>query len=56
MTFMVYWKKMLNDKTDAPMMAFDTSIESRAYIKGFIDCLKVQSEQQDKCMIYSICQ
>ena len=39
--FMVYWKKMLEDKTDAPMMSFDTSIEARAYIKGIIDAIKI---------------
>jgi|ETNvirnome_2_130_1030620.scaffolds.fasta_scaffold00494_8 hypothetical protein len=53
MTFMVYWKKMLNDKTDAPMMAFDTSIESRAYIKGFIDCLRVHDKKVDEFTLIS---
>ena len=46
--FMVYWKKMLKDKTDAPMMSFDTSIEARAYIKGKIDAIKIQVEGTDE--------
>tara|TARA_Y100000593_G_scaffold47442_2_gene89927 strand:- start:6835 stop:7026 length:192 start_codon:yes stop_codon:yes gene_type:complete len=46
--FMVYWKKMLKDKTDAPMMSFDTSIEARAYIKGMIHAIKIHVEDTDE--------
>ena len=46
--YMVYWKKMMQDKTDAPMMSFDTSIEARAYIKGLIDAIKIHVEKTDE--------
>ena len=46
--YMVYWKKMMQDKTDAPMMSFDTSIEARAYIKGIIDAIKIHVEKTDE--------
>ena len=39
---------MLKDKTDAPMMSFDTSIEASAYIKGIIDAIKIHVEGTDE--------
>ena len=36
--YMVYWKEILkNNQGDAPMGAFDTTIEAHAYKKGLID-------------------
>jgi len=40
MRYMVYWKNMLKNKQgDAPMRDFDTTIEARAYIRGYIDSI-----------------
>jgi len=40
MRYMVYWKDMLKNKQgDAPMRDFDTTIEARAYIRGYIDAI-----------------
>ena len=35
--FIVLWKKAKDDETDALMRSFDTMIESKAYIQGFVD-------------------
>ena len=35
--FIVTWKKAKEDETDALMRSFDTMIESKAYIQGFVD-------------------
>ena len=35
--FIVIWKKAKEDETDALMRSFDTMIESKAYIQGFVD-------------------
>ncbi len=48
---MVYWKEILkNDQGDAPMAAFDTTIEARAYKKGIIDGIVMftETKKQDK--------
>ena len=38
MKYLVYWSDMLKkDQGDAPMRAFDTTIEANAYINGCVD-------------------
>ena len=38
MKYLVYWSDMLKNKQgDAPMRAFDTTIEANAYINGCVD-------------------
>ena len=37
--FIVLWKKAKDDETDALMRSFDTMIESKAYIQGFVDAI-----------------
>lgn len=53
MRYFVYWKNMLKeDKGDAPMRAFDTTIEAKAYIRGFVDSIVtfVQGEDEEKVL------
>ena len=35
--YLVFWKKMKVDGTDALMRAFDTTIEAKSYIQGCVD-------------------
>lgn len=45
MKYMVYWKDMLKkDQGDAPMQAFDTTIEGQAYIQGFVDAIVMHTK------------
>ncbi len=37
--FIVLWKKAKDDETDALMRSFDTMIESKSYIQGFVDSI-----------------
>tara|TARA_R100000656_G_scaffold10774_1_gene11264 strand:+ start:789 stop:986 length:198 start_codon:yes stop_codon:yes gene_type:complete len=37
--FIVIWKKAKEDETDALMRSFDTMIESKSYIQGFVDSI-----------------
>ena len=49
--YIVYWKEVLkNDQGDAPMAAFDTTIEAHAYKKGIIDGIVMftKTDKQDK--------
>jgi hypothetical protein len=44
---MVYWKEMLKNKQgDAPMRAFDTTIEAKAYIDGCADIITTYSSDK----------
>ena len=46
---MVYWKEILkNDQGDAPMGAFDTTIEAHAYKKGLIDGIVMFTKTDSK--------
>lgn len=46
---MVYWKDMLkNDQGDAPMRAFDTTIEGNAYIRGLVDCIVTYASDKEE--------
>ena len=35
--FLVLWKEAKTDKSDALMRSFDTMIEAKSYIQGFVD-------------------
>ena len=35
--YLVFWKKMKVDGTDALMRSFDTTIEAKSYIQGCVD-------------------
>ena len=37
--FIIIWKKAKEDETDALMRSFDTMIESKSYIQGFVDSI-----------------
>ena len=37
--YLVYWKEAKEDKSDALMRSFDTTIESKSYIQGFVDAI-----------------
>ena len=36
---MVLWKERKEDGKDAVMRSFDTTIESKSYIQGFVDAI-----------------
>ena len=45
MKYMVYWIDMLKKKQgDAPMRAFDTTIEGKSYILGFVDAVVMHTK------------
>ena len=46
--FIVIWKKAKEDETDALMRSFDTMIESKAYINGFVDSIVSFTEDADE--------
>tara|TARA_R100000781_G_scaffold113940_1_gene83562 strand:- start:811 stop:1008 length:198 start_codon:yes stop_codon:yes gene_type:complete len=37
--YIVFWKEGKDDETDALMRSFDTMIESKSYIQGFVDSI-----------------
>ena len=37
--YMVLWKERKEDGKDAVMRSFDTTIESKSYIQGFVDAI-----------------
>jgi len=51
MKYMVYWKDMLTKgQGSAPMQAFDTTIEARAYIKGFVDAIVMHTNDKKEAL------
>ena len=46
--FLVLWKKAKKDKSDALMRSFDTKIESKAYIQGFVDSIVSFTKDADE--------
>ncbi len=46
--FLVFWEKAKKDKTDALMRSFDTMIESKAYIQGFVDSIVSFTKDADE--------
>jgi len=37
--YLVEWRKAKKDETDALMRSFDTTIEAKSYIQGFVDAI-----------------
>ena len=37
--YLVLWQKAKNDNTDALMRSFDTMIEAKSYIQGFVEAI-----------------
>lgn len=50
--YLVKWKKAKDDKTDALMRSFDTIIEAKSYIQGFVDAIVsfTKDAQEDKLL------
>ena len=50
--YLVRWKKAKDDKTDALMRSFDTIIEAKSYIQGFVDAIVsfTKDAQEDKLL------
>ena len=50
--YLVKWKKAKDDKTDALMRSFDTMIEAKSYIQGFVDAIVsfTKDAQEDKLL------
>jgi len=46
--FIVLWKKAKDDETDALMRSFDTMIESKSYIQGFVDAIVSFTKDADE--------
>ena len=43
--YMVLWKERKDDGQDALMRSFDTTIESKSYIQGFVDAIMMRTQQ-----------
>ena len=50
--YLVKWKKAKDDKTDALMRSFDTMIEAKSYIQGFVDAVVsfTKDAEEDKLL------
>ena len=50
--YLVRWKEAKDDKTDALMRSFDTMIEAKSYIQGFVDAVVsfTKDAQEDKLL------
>ena len=50
--YLVRWKEAKDDKTDALMRSFDTIIEAKSYIQGFVDAIVsfTKDAQEDKLL------
>jgi|TARA_R110002033_G_scaffold49515_4_gene96267 hypothetical protein len=46
--FIVFWKEMKENGTDALMRSFDTSIEAKSYIQGCIDSVVTFTKDADE--------
>ena len=46
--YLVFWKKAKQDKTDALMRSFDTTIEAKSYIQGFVDSIVQFTKNADE--------
>ena len=46
--FLVFWKIMKEDKTDALMRSFDTMIEAKSYIQGCVDSVVTFTKDADE--------
>ena len=50
--YLVLWQKAKDDKTDALMRSFDTMIEAKSYIQGFVEAIVsfTKDAQEDKLL------
>ena len=50
--YLVRWKEAKDDKTDALMRSFDTMIEAKSYIQGFVDAVVsfTKDAEEDKLL------
>tara|TARA_X000001382_G_C3044868_1_gene139102 strand:- start:68 stop:262 length:195 start_codon:yes stop_codon:yes gene_type:complete len=46
--YLVLWKEAKKDKTDALMRSFDTTIEAKSYIQGFVDSIVEFTKNADE--------
>ena len=44
----IKWKEAKKDKSDALMRSFDTTIESKSYIQGFVDAIVSFTKDADE--------
>ena len=52
MKYIVYWQDILkNNQGDAPMGAFDTTIEAHAYKKGIVDGIVMFTKDKNKAKL-----
>ena len=43
--YLVKWRKAKKDETDALMRSFDTTIEAKSYIQGFVDAKDAKEDK-----------
>jgi hypothetical protein len=46
--YLVFWKEAKEDKSDALMRSFDTTIEAKSYIQGFVDSIVQFTKNADE--------
>lgn len=46
--FLVFWKNMKSDGSDALMRSFDTSIEAKSYVQGCVDSVVTFTKDADE--------
>ena len=48
--FLVFWKNMKSDGSEALMRSFDTSIEAKSYVQGCVDSVVnfTKDEEENK--------
>ena len=46
--FLVFWKNMKADGSDALMRSFDTSIEAKSYVQGCVDSVVTFTKDADE--------
>ena len=51
--FLVFWKEMKSDKSDALMRSFDTSIEAKSYIQGCVDSVVTFTKDANESKLIS---
>ena len=52
--YMVLWKERKEDGQDAVMRSFDTTIESKSYIQGFVDAIIEFTDEFSAIIAYSL--
>ena len=51
--YLVFWKDMKVDGTDALMRSFDTTIEAKAYIQGCVDSVVTFTKDANESKLLS---